>query len=63
MGEVKKKLPTKLNIPRTTKLGEEVLEMIDIHVFGDISLLGTCEGAYAVMQQSSGIKQGLIASK
>ena len=32
-------------------------------MFGDASLLGTCAVAYAVIQQPSGIKQGLIASK
>ena len=37
--------------------------MIDIHVFGDASSLGTCAVACAVMQQPSGTKQGLIASK
>ena len=30
------KLPTKVNISRTINLSQEVLEMIDIHVFGDI---------------------------
>ena len=56
-----KKLPTKVNIPRTVNLGQEVLEMIDIHVFGDASLLGTCAVAYTVIR--SGNKHGLIASK
>ena len=57
------KLPTKVNIPRTINLGQEVLEMIDIHVFRDVSLLGTCAVAYAVIRQPSVTKQGLIASK
>ena len=32
-------------------------------VFGDARLLGACAVAYAVIQQPSGIKQGLISSK
>ena len=32
-------------------------------MFGDASLLGTCAVAYAVIQQLSGIKQGLTTSK
>ena len=32
-------------------------------MFGDATLLGTCAVAYAVIQQPSGIKQGLIASE
>ena len=57
------KLPAKVNIPRTINLGQEVLEMIYIHVFGNVSLLGTCAVAYAVIRQPSVTKQGLIASK
>ena len=48
---------------RTIHHSREVLEMIDIHVFGDADLLGTCAVAYAVIQQPSGTKQRLIASK
>ena len=54
---------TKLNIPRTINLGQEVLEMIVIHIFGDASLLGACTVAYAVIRQPSGFKEGLIARK
>ena len=32
-------------------------------MFGDVSLLGTCALAYAVMQQPSSIREGLITSK
>ena len=32
-------------------------------MFGDVSLLGTCALAYAVMQQPSAIREGLITSK
>ena len=57
------KLPTKVNISRTITLGQGVLELIDIYVFGDASSLGTCAGAYAVIRQPSGTKQELIPTK
>ena len=50
-------------MPRQINLGQEVSEMIDIHVFADESLLGTCAVAYAVTRQSSGAKEGLITTK
>ena len=37
-----KKLSPNLNIPRAINLGQEVLEMINVHIFRDSSLLGTC---------------------
>ena len=58
-----KKLPAKVNITRAIHLGQDVLEMIDIQVSGDESLLGTCAVAYIVIRQSSGTKQGSIATK
>ena len=42
---------------------QDILEMIDIRVSGDESLLGTCTEAYIVIRQPSGTKQGSIASK
>ena len=50
-------------MPRQINLGQEVSEMIDIHVFADESLLGTCAVAYAVTRQLSGAKEGLITTK
>ena len=58
-----KKLPAKVNITRAIHLSQDVLEMIDIQVSGDESLLGTCAVAYIVIRQSSGTKQGSIATK
>lgn len=43
-----KKLSVKVIIPRTSNLIEEILEMINIYVFGYACLLGTCGVAYAV---------------
>ena len=51
--EKRGEIPTKVNLPRTINLRQEVLEMIDIHVFGDACLLGTCAVAYGVMRQLS----------
>ena len=58
-----KKVPTKVIIPRAVNLVQEVYETVDIHVFGDASLLGTCAVAYVVIPKPSGIKQELITSK
>ena len=60
MGEMRR---VKVNIPRSINLSQDVLEMTDIHVFGDARLIGTCAVAYVVIRQQSGTKQGLIASK
>ena len=54
--------PTKVKVPRN-RLSKESINLIDIHVLGEAGLLGTCAVAYVVMQQPSGIKHGLIASK
>ena len=57
--KLEKKLPTKVTIPRKTNLGQKVSEMIDIHVFGETSLLGKCTGAYVAIPgklQKSGRK-------
>ena len=58
-----KKLPTKVNITRAVNFGQNVLEMIDVHVFGDASLLGKYAVVYAAIQQSSEIEQVSVASK
>ena len=42
-----KKLSTKVSIARTINFSQEVLEIIDIHVFGDASFLGTCAVAHS----------------
>ena len=57
------KLPTKVNMSRAITLGQGVLELIDIYVFGDASLLGTCAVVYAVIRQPPGTKQGLLPTK
>ena len=64
MGKVgEKTLLTKVNIPRPITLGGEVLEMTDIYALEEAGLLWICPVAYVVIQQPSGMKKGLIASK
>ena len=64
MGEVgEKTLLTKVSIPGPITLGGEVLEMTDIYALEEAGLLWICAVAYVVIQQSSGMKQGLSASK
>lgn len=58
-----KKVPTKVNIPRSINLGQNIFDMIGIHVFRDASFRKTYAAAHAVMQQPAGIKQGLFESK
>ena len=53
----------KVNIPKTINLSKKILEMTDIHIFGDASWLEICAGAHAFIRQPSGTKQGLITSK
>lgn len=48
---------------RTINMSQKVLQMIDIQVFVDASLLGPCPVPYEVTWQPSGTNQGLIASK
>ena len=63
MEKVGNETTNKSKSTKKIRLSNESLNVIDIHVFGDASLLGTCAVAYAVIQHPSGIKQGLITSK
>ena len=63
MEKVGNETTNKSKSTKKIRLSNESLNVIDIHVFGDASLLGTCAVAYAVIQHPSGIKQVLIASK
>ena len=53
-----KKLLTKANAPRTGNVVQDALEMIDAHVFGNVSYHKTC-----TVPQPSRTKQGLITRK
>lgn len=56
-------LPKKLEVPRALVLAREPIEAIALHAFGDASGQGVAAAVYAVVQQESGVKQGLVAAK
>ena len=56
-------LPKKVEVPRAIVLAREPVEPIALHAFGDASGQGLAAPVYAVVQQESGVKQGLVAAK
>ena len=56
-------LPEKIVVPRAFRLQHKKTEAIDFHVFSDTSITGTAVALYAVIYQSSGTSQGLMAAK
>ena len=46
--------PSKITIPRSIPLLDANINLADIHVFGDSSIMGTCAVAYAVVFQPNG---------
>ena len=56
-------LPEKIVIPRVFRLQHEKIEAIDFHVFSNASVIGAAVALYAVIYQSSGTSQGLVAAK
>ena len=53
----------KVEIPRSLTLKQEPIISVDLHIFGDASILGYCAAAYAVVSQPSRVNQGLVGSK
>ena len=53
----------KVEIPRSLTLKLEPITSVDLHIFGDKSILGCCAVANAVVSQPSKVNQGLVASK
>ena len=53
-------IETKVEIPRSIPLNQESVTMVDLHVFGDASVLGCCATAYVVVYLPSSVNQGLI---
>ena len=51
----------KLEIPRSLTPEQEPINSVDLHIFGDVSVLGYF--AYVVVNQPSKVNQGLVASK
>lgn len=56
-------LPDSVEFPRSLARNEEDIEEINLHTFGDASSKGVAAAVYAVVRQSSGDTQGLIAAK
>ena len=48
-------IETKVEIPRSIPLKQESVTMVDLHVFGDASVLGCCAAAYVVVYQPSSV--------
>ena len=53
----------KTEIPRSIPLNIESVTSLDLHVFGDASVLANCAAVYAVITQPNSINQGLVTSK
>ena len=50
-------IETKVEIPRSVPLKKKSVAMVDLHVFGDVSVLGCCAAAYVVVHQPSNVNQ------
>ena len=55
------KIPIK--IPRSIPTNKKSITSVDLHVFGDASVLGNCAAVYAAVIQVRAIGQDLVASK
>ena len=58
-----KSLPERIEIPRSVTPAKESVTGIDLHAFGDASGNGVSAAVYAVVEQNSGINQGILVSK
>lgn len=56
-------LSKEVEVPRALVLAREPIEAIALHGFGDASGQGVAAAFYAVVQQESGVRQGLVAAK
>ncbi|XP_020909539.1 uncharacterized protein LOC110247453 [Exaiptasia diaphana] len=56
-------LPEKVCVPRTLVNIDEAVKRIHLHGFGDASGKGVATAVYAVVEQESGINQGLVAAR
>ena len=57
------KLPVKTEVPRALVPAREPIQAIALHAFGDASAQGVAAAVYAVVEQTSGVNQGLVAAK
>ena len=56
-------LPKEVEVPRALIFAREPIEAIALHAFGDTSGQGVAAAVFAVVQQESGVRQGLVAAK
>lgn len=63
MGKVATLLPKLVSAPRSLARFQEPIQCITLHAFGDASEHGVGAVAMAVVQQASGVTQGLVAAK
>ena len=52
-----------VRIPRSLATAKELVQAIELHVFGDTSEMGRAADVYAVAHQESGPNQGLVTAK
>ena len=53
----------KNELPRSVALNKESITAVDLHVFGNASIVARCAVVYAVVHQLSVRNQGLVVSK
>ena len=58
-----KSLPERLEVPRSVTQAKESINGLHLHAFGDASGNGVSAAVYVVVEQDSGINQGLLVSK
>ena len=56
-------LPSKIEVPRSLSRFEETVDSVTLHAFGDASGAGIAAAVYAVVEQASGVSQGLMVAK
>ena len=56
-------LPEKVEVPRSLVPAREPIQAIALHAFRDASAQGVAAAVYAVVEQETGVKQGLVAAK
>lgn len=56
-------LPVKTEVPRALVPARELIQAIALHAFGDASAQGVATAVYAVVEQASGVNQGLVTAK
>ncbi|KAK3751386.1 hypothetical protein QZH41_002579 [Actinostola sp. cb2023] len=56
-------LPLLVNTPRALVKAGEPTGTIALHAFGDASGRGVAAAVYAVVEQESGVRQGLVAAR